>query len=117
MGRILHPLFALFVSVTHQNLARQVADLKAEIRILPERQVATDQERRRLLRLGKQARNFVMAAEDLNLAPQYVMIDNDTKTTSNGNGGCMTIGNVRMRPEGICRRIASSRWKPTRLFD
>lgn len=28
----------------------------------------------------QQARNFVMEAEDLNLAPQYVMRDNDTKS-------------------------------------
>ena len=57
MGRILHPLFALLASVTRQDLARQVAYLKEENRILrarlPERLVATDQEKRRLLRFGK----------------------------------------------------------------
>ena len=34
MGRILHPLFALLASVTRQDLARQVAYLKEENRIL-----------------------------------------------------------------------------------
>ena len=57
MGRILHPLFALLASVTRQDLARQVAYLKEENRILrarlPERLVATPQEKRRLLRFGK----------------------------------------------------------------
>ncbi len=57
MGRILHPLFALLASVTRQDLARQVAYLKEENRMLrarlPERLVATDQEKRRLLRFGK----------------------------------------------------------------
>ena len=46
MGRILHPLFALLASVTRQDLARQVAYLKEDNRILrarlPERLVATD---------------------------------------------------------------------------
>lgn len=57
MGRILHPLFALLASVTRQELARQVAYLKEENRILrarlPERLVATPQERRRLLKVGR----------------------------------------------------------------
>src|SRR5690606_3073931 len=34
MGRILHPLFALLASVTRQELARQIAYLKEENRIL-----------------------------------------------------------------------------------
>lgn len=37
MYRILHPLFALQASVTHLDLARQVAYLKAENKILRER--------------------------------------------------------------------------------
>jgi hypothetical protein len=57
MGRILHPLLALLSSVTRQELARQVAYLKEENRILrarlPERLVATPQEKRRLLRFGR----------------------------------------------------------------
>ncbi len=57
MGRILHLLFALLASVTRQDLARQVAYLKEETRIPrarpPERLVATDLEKRRLLRFGK----------------------------------------------------------------
>jgi putative transposase len=58
MGRILHPLFALLASVTRQDLARQVAYLKMEEnRILRARLsvrlVATDQEKRRLLRFGR----------------------------------------------------------------
>lgn len=57
MGPILHPLMALLASVTRQDLARQVAYLKEENRILrarlPERLVATPQERRRLLRVGR----------------------------------------------------------------
>lgn len=32
--------------------------------------------------VSQQARNFVMEAEDLNLAPQYVMRDNDTNFTA-----------------------------------
>ncbi len=47
----------MLASVTRQDLARQVAYLKEENRILrarlPERLVATDQEKRRLLRFGK----------------------------------------------------------------
>lgn len=46
MGRILHPLLSLLASVTRQELARQVAYLKEENRILrarlPERLTATD---------------------------------------------------------------------------
>jgi putative transposase len=57
MGRILHPLLALLASVTRQELARQVAYLKEENRILrarlPERLVATEQEKRRLIRCGR----------------------------------------------------------------
>ena len=57
MGPILHPLFALLASVTRQDLARQVVYLKEENRILrarlPQRLVATPQERQRLLRLGR----------------------------------------------------------------
>jgi hypothetical protein len=57
MGRILHPPFALLASVSRKDLARQVAYLKEENRILrarlPERLVATDQEKRRVLRFGK----------------------------------------------------------------
>jgi putative transposase len=57
MGRILHPLLALLASVTRQELARQVAYLKEENRILrarlPQKLVATDQEKRRLLRCGR----------------------------------------------------------------
>ncbi len=57
MGRLLHPVFALLASATRQELARQVAYLKEENRILrarlPERLVATPQERRRLLRFGR----------------------------------------------------------------
>jgi putative transposase len=57
MSHLLHPLFALLASVTRQDLARQVAYLKEENKILrarlPERQVATDSEKRRLLRYGQ----------------------------------------------------------------
>jgi putative transposase len=57
MGRNPHPLLSLLASVTRQELARQVAYLKQENRILrarlPERLVATDQEKRRLLRCGR----------------------------------------------------------------
>ena len=57
MGHILHLLFALLASVTRQDLARQVAYFKEKDRILParlpERLVATDQEKRRVLRFGK----------------------------------------------------------------
>jgi len=55
--RILHPLFALLASVTKQELARQVAYLKEENRILrarlPDRIYTTEKERRRLVRVGK----------------------------------------------------------------
>jgi len=57
MGRILHPLLALLASATRQDLARQVAYLKEENRILrarlPKRLVATPQEQRRLLTVGR----------------------------------------------------------------
>lgn len=57
MGRILHPLLALLASVTRQELARQVAYLKEENRILrarlPKRIVTTTQERTRLLKVGR----------------------------------------------------------------
>ncbi|MEW4531507.1 hypothetical protein [Maioricimonas sp. JC845] len=53
--RILHPLLSLLASVTRQELARQVAYLKEENRVLrerlPKRIVTTSTERRRLLRL------------------------------------------------------------------
>jgi putative transposase len=56
-SRILHPLLSLLASVTRQELARQVAYLKEENRILrarlPERIVATRQERKRLIRAGR----------------------------------------------------------------
>ncbi len=49
--RILHPLLSLLASVTRQELARQVAYLKEENRILrarlPARIVTTEPERRR----------------------------------------------------------------------
>ena len=54
----LHPLLALLASATRQELARQVAYLKEENRVLrerlPKRLVATDQEKRRLIRAGRQ---------------------------------------------------------------
>jgi putative transposase len=57
MHRLLHPLFGFLASLTRQELARQVAYLKAENCILrarlPERLVATPSEKRRLIRLGK----------------------------------------------------------------
>ena len=57
MGRLFHPLFALLASATRQELARQVAYLKEENRLLrarlPERIVTTPQERKRLLRVGR----------------------------------------------------------------
>ena len=57
MSHLLHPLFALLASVTRQDLARQVAYLREENKILrsrlPERLVATDSEKRRLLRYGQ----------------------------------------------------------------
>lgn len=57
MTRILHPLLALLACATRQELARQVAYLKEENRILrdrlPKRLVATDKEKRRLMRAGR----------------------------------------------------------------
>jgi hypothetical protein len=56
-ARLLHPLFALLASATRQELARQVAYLKEENRILrarlPKRITVTPDERRRLLKAGK----------------------------------------------------------------
>lgn len=55
--RILHPLFSLLASVTRQELARQVAYLKAENEVLrarlPKHIVTTLKERQRLLRAGR----------------------------------------------------------------
>jgi putative transposase len=67
MGRILHPLLALLASATRQELARQVAYLKEENRILrarlPKRLVTTPQEQRRLMnvarRLGAQLKELI----------------------------------------------------------
>jgi putative transposase len=60
MGRILHPIFALLASVSRQELARQVAYLREENRILrarlPEHLVTTPYERRSLLRFGRKLR-------------------------------------------------------------
>ena len=57
MNRILHPLFALLASVTRQDLARQVAYLKEENRVLRSRLPAqisvTAKERQRLIRVGR----------------------------------------------------------------
>ncbi len=54
--RILHPLFSLLASVTRQELARQVAYLKAENDVLrarlPKHIVTSTKERQRLLRAG-----------------------------------------------------------------
>ena len=55
--RILHPLLSLLSSVTRQELARQVAYLKEENRVLrerlPKRITTTEKERRRLLNAGR----------------------------------------------------------------
>ena len=57
MRRMLHPLFAMLVSLTHQEMARQLAYLKTENAILrarlPKRIHTTPTERRRLLRAGR----------------------------------------------------------------
>ena len=57
MTRILHPLLSLLASVTRQELARQVAYLKTENRLLrarlPGRIVTTEKERLTLLRAGR----------------------------------------------------------------
>lgn len=57
MAAILHPLLTLLASLTRQELARQVAYLKAENAILrsrlPGRITLSNQERRRLVRHGK----------------------------------------------------------------
>ena len=57
MAAIIHPLLTLLASVTRQDLARQVAYLKAENRILrsklPERINLSNQERRTLVKHGK----------------------------------------------------------------
>ena len=57
MRRALHRLFVLLASLTHQELARQVAYLKKENQILrarlPKRIVTTPEERRTLLKAGK----------------------------------------------------------------
>ena len=55
--RILHPLFHLLGSLTQQELARQVAYLKEENKVLrerlPERVSPTEKERKRLIRAGR----------------------------------------------------------------
>jgi putative transposase len=57
MAAGLHPLLAMLASLTRQELARQVAYLKAENQLLrsklPSRIALTDQERRRLVKHGK----------------------------------------------------------------
>lgn len=57
MPQFLHPLFAMLACLTRQELARQVAYLKEENRILrarlPNRIATTTQERQRLIRAGR----------------------------------------------------------------
>jgi putative transposase len=57
MRQVLHPLFALLASVTRQELARQVAYLKEENRILrsklPAQIRVTEKERLRLVKVGR----------------------------------------------------------------
>ncbi|MCA8987895.1 MAG: hypothetical protein KDA78_09660 [Planctomycetaceae bacterium] len=57
MHRALHPLFVMFASLKHQELARQVAHPKKETQILrgrlPKRLVTTPEERGTLLKAGK----------------------------------------------------------------
>lgn len=72
MNPILHPIFALLASVTRQELARQVAYLKEDNKILrarlPERLAATPQEKRRLLKFGRklgvQLRDLISIVSD-----------------------------------------------------
>lgn len=72
MNPILHPIFALLASVTRQELARQVAYRREENKILrarlPERLVATPQEKRRLLKFGRklgvQLRDLISIVSD-----------------------------------------------------
>lgn len=55
--RILHPLFSLLASMTRQELARQIAYLKAENQLLrdrlPKHLITTEKERRTLIRAGR----------------------------------------------------------------
>jgi len=57
MASVLHPLLAMLASLTRQELARQVAYLKAENQLLrsklPKWITLTDQQRRRLVKHGK----------------------------------------------------------------
>jgi hypothetical protein len=57
MGHIFHPLLALLACSTRQKLARQVAYLREENRILrarlPQWIITTPRERRRLIRAGR----------------------------------------------------------------
>ncbi len=57
MAAVLHPLLTLLASLTRQELARQVAYLKAENQVLrsklPKRITLTDQQRRQLVKHGK----------------------------------------------------------------
>ncbi|WP_339748539.1 hypothetical protein [uncultured Rubinisphaera sp.] len=57
MSRTLHPLFVMLMSLTQQELARQIAYLKKENEILrarlPERICTTKAERKKLLKAGR----------------------------------------------------------------
>ena len=70
MRQVLHPLFALLASVTRQDLARQVAYLKEENRILrsklPKQIAVTEKERLWLVRFG---RKLGIQLRDLRLVP------------------------------------------------
>ena len=115
MGRILHPLLALLASATRQDLARQVAYLKEENRILrarlPKRLVATPQEQRRLLRAGRKlgvqlkelisivsyqtfcrwVRDVVMhSAKRCTASPGESLPSNDAVASETGNG-CIRV--------------------------
>jgi len=62
-----YPLFTLLASVTKQELARQVAYMKAENRILrarlPQRLGATESERRKLICTGRKLRIYCSSSD------------------------------------------------------
>ena len=76
MARFFHPLLTLIASATDRELAKYVQFLKEENKILrarlPERLVATDQEKRRLLRFFELAIKGFFCRTASNLAARLL---------------------------------------------
>ncbi len=125
MSHLLHPLFSLLASITRQELARQVAYLKEENKILrsrlPERLVATPQEKQRLLRFGrklgqqlKELISIVTYQSFLRWAREAEAAHTTTKATPKRNPGRPRTGDdIR---ELVLKLARENSWGYTRIL-